>query len=193
MPNLIDYLLDMAADPDRCARFKADPESELRYADLERQRKSQPLGAGIRSKISEAIADQNPDSGMVFEWLFSVINESEASPWPRVALSLSAAALLRSDTPRRKLASIYPTQTKCSFLSWIPSPRLGLKLNSAAESLSIHLVPGKERQESFNEMVERIVAAVRDGSSRLLRLLWTSRGIRSAFAYGDKSRSRRGL
>ena len=38
-----------------------------------------------------------------------------------------------------------------------------LRLNAAAESLSIHLVPGKDRQESFDEMVERIVAAVRDG------------------------------
>lgn len=38
-----------------------------------------------------------------------------------------------------------------------------LRLNSAAESLSIHLVPGKDRQESFDEMVARIVAAVRDG------------------------------
>ncbi len=38
-----------------------------------------------------------------------------------------------------------------------------LRLNSAAESLSIHLVPGKNRQESFEEMVLRIAAAVRDG------------------------------
>jgi siroheme synthase len=38
-----------------------------------------------------------------------------------------------------------------------------LKLNSAAESLSVHLVPGKDRQESFSEMVGRIVAAVREG------------------------------
>lgn len=38
-----------------------------------------------------------------------------------------------------------------------------LGLNSAAESLSIYLVPGKDRQQSFDEMVERIVTAVRDG------------------------------
>jgi hypothetical protein len=38
-----------------------------------------------------------------------------------------------------------------------------LKLNPAAESLSVHLAPGKDRQESFNEMVERIAEAVRAG------------------------------
>jgi hypothetical protein len=38
-----------------------------------------------------------------------------------------------------------------------------LKLNSAAESLSIHLEPGKDRQKSFDEMVERIAETVRAG------------------------------
>ncbi len=38
-----------------------------------------------------------------------------------------------------------------------------LSLNSVAESLSVHLVSGRDRQQSFNEMVERIVAAVRSG------------------------------
>ena len=38
-----------------------------------------------------------------------------------------------------------------------------VRLNPSAESLSIHLVPGKDRQDSFNEMVDRIAAAVREG------------------------------
>ncbi len=38
-----------------------------------------------------------------------------------------------------------------------------LRLNPKAESLSTFLVPGKERQESFGEMVERIAASVREG------------------------------
>lgn len=38
-----------------------------------------------------------------------------------------------------------------------------LNLNSAAESLSIHLVPGKDRRESFNEMVDRLVEEVHRG------------------------------
>lgn len=38
-----------------------------------------------------------------------------------------------------------------------------LRLNSAAESLSTHLAPGKDRQESFNDMVRRLVAAVQEG------------------------------
>lgn len=36
-------------------------------------------------------------------------------------------------------------------------------LNPAAESLSIHLIPGKDRRESFAAMVDRIAAAVRQG------------------------------
>ena len=38
-----------------------------------------------------------------------------------------------------------------------------LRLNAAAESLSVFLVPGKERQVSFGEMVERIAQSVREG------------------------------
>lgn len=75
MPNLVDYLLDLAADPDRCARFKADPESELRYTALSDGEKS-AIATRDPRKISEAITDQNPDSGLVLQWLFSVFNES---------------------------------------------------------------------------------------------------------------------
>src|SRR5581483_1776435 len=38
-----------------------------------------------------------------------------------------------------------------------------LRLNPAAESFSVHLAPGKERSESFNDMVDRILRAVREG------------------------------
>jgi siroheme synthase len=38
-----------------------------------------------------------------------------------------------------------------------------LQLNPAAESLSVHLVPGREREVSFNEMVEQIAQAVYRG------------------------------
>jgi len=38
------------------------------------------------------------------------------------------------------------------------------RLNPRAESLAVHLVPGKDRQQSFAEMVESIVAAVHQGS-----------------------------
>ena len=75
MSNLIDYLLDLAADPERCARFKADPESELRYTALSETEKSAITSRDPR-RISEAIADQNPDSGIVLQWLASVFNQS---------------------------------------------------------------------------------------------------------------------
>ncbi len=75
MSSLVDYLLDLAADPDRCARFKADPESELRYTALNDREKS-AIVTRDPQKISAAIADQNPDSGIVLQWLLSVFNES---------------------------------------------------------------------------------------------------------------------
>jgi hypothetical protein len=66
----------MAANPDRCRRFRADPDSDLRYAALSDSEKM-----AVRSrdphKISEAIANSNPDSQRVFEWLFSVSKDSE--------------------------------------------------------------------------------------------------------------------
>jgi hypothetical protein len=74
MSSLVDYLLDLAADPDRCARFKVDPESELRYTAL-----SDPEKLAITTRdpriISEAITDQNPDSGIVLQWLLAVFNK----------------------------------------------------------------------------------------------------------------------
>ncbi len=75
MSNLVDYLLDLAADPDRCARFKADPESEEGYTALSDPDKS-AIATRDPRKISEAIADQNPDSAIVLQWLLSVFNES---------------------------------------------------------------------------------------------------------------------
>ena len=75
MSNLVDYLLDLAADPDRCARFKADPESELRYTALSDREKS-AIATRDPQQISEAIADQSPDTGIVLQWLFSAFNES---------------------------------------------------------------------------------------------------------------------
>src|SRR6185437_714602 len=39
-----------------------------------------------------------------------------------------------------------------------------LRLNPAAESLSVHLVPGREREVSFKGMVDQIAQAVYEGS-----------------------------
>lgn len=75
MSNLVDYLLELAADPDRSARFKADPESELRYTALSDREKS-AIATRDPQRISEAIADQSPDTQRVLEWLFSVSSES---------------------------------------------------------------------------------------------------------------------
>ncbi len=77
MSNLVDYLLELAADPDRCARFKADPEAELRYTALSDSEKSALASRDARS-ISEAIAAQNPDSGTVLQCMLSLLNESGA-------------------------------------------------------------------------------------------------------------------
>jgi hypothetical protein len=74
MSNLVDYLLELAADPDRCARFKADPESELRYTALSDAEKAAITSRDPR-RISEVIADQNPDSGTVLQWMLSVFSQ----------------------------------------------------------------------------------------------------------------------
>ncbi len=75
MSNLVDYLLELAADPDRSARFKADPESELRYTALSDTEKLAIASRDPR-KISEVVADQTPDSGIVLQWLLSVFDGS---------------------------------------------------------------------------------------------------------------------
>lgn len=75
MSNVVEYLLDLAADPDRCARFKSDPESELRDTALNEKERS-ALASRDPRKISDLIAEDSPDSGTVLQWLFSVFNES---------------------------------------------------------------------------------------------------------------------
>ncbi len=71
MANLTDFLLDLAADPDRCARFKVDPNSELVHAALT-ERDKIALASRDPDKISEAMAEGDRDAGMILEWLFSL-------------------------------------------------------------------------------------------------------------------------
>jgi hypothetical protein len=75
MSQLVDYLLELASDPDRCARFKADPSAELSQTSLNQQEKA-ALASRDAKTISDAIADANPDSTAVFQWLLSQIKES---------------------------------------------------------------------------------------------------------------------
>jgi hypothetical protein len=74
MSTMVDYLLDLAADPDHCARFKVDPESDLRCTNLSDREKAAIISRDPR-KISEAIADANPDTERVLQWLFSSLYE----------------------------------------------------------------------------------------------------------------------
>ena len=75
MANLVDFLLELAADPDRCARFKADPESELRNTALSDREKA-AVATRDAQTISREIADQSSESGIVLQWLFSMFNEA---------------------------------------------------------------------------------------------------------------------
>jgi hypothetical protein len=77
MSNLVDYLLELAADPDRCARFKADPESELQDTTLSDREKA-VVATRDPSKIFKEIADQSSESGIVLQWLFSMFNQAGA-------------------------------------------------------------------------------------------------------------------
>jgi hypothetical protein len=74
MPNIADYLLELAADPDRCARFKADPNAELRQTQLSENEKT-ALATRDARMISDALADSKPDSAAVLQWLFSQFQE----------------------------------------------------------------------------------------------------------------------
>ncbi len=75
MSKLADYLLELAADPDRCARFKADPHTELGCADLREDEKN-VLATRDPRAISDAIVDAGPDSAAVLQWLFSQFKEA---------------------------------------------------------------------------------------------------------------------
>lgn len=75
MSKLTEFLLDLAADPDHCARFKADPASVLGYTDLNDAEK-----AAVASRnpqiISAAISNVDPESVVLFHWLFSLFSEA---------------------------------------------------------------------------------------------------------------------
>jgi hypothetical protein len=73
MSNLADYLLELAADPDRCTRFKADPQTELSHTQLSEGEKA-ALATRDPQTISNALAEANPDSAAVLQWLFSQFN-----------------------------------------------------------------------------------------------------------------------
>lgn len=73
--QLADYLLELAADPDRCARFKADPNAALSQTQLSEAEKV-ALATRHPKTISDAIADANPDSAAVLQWLLSEFKES---------------------------------------------------------------------------------------------------------------------
>src|SRR5580704_17865187 len=51
-----------------------------------------------------------------------------------------------------------------------------LRLNPAAESLSVHLMPGREREVSFAGMVEQIAQAVY-GGSRVVAVFYGHPGV----------------
>lgn len=75
MSQLADYLLELAADPDRCARFKADPEAELLQAQLSDEEKA-ALASRDPQRISNALAEASPDSAAVLQWLYSQFKEA---------------------------------------------------------------------------------------------------------------------
>ena len=75
LSNVVEYLLDLAADPDRSARFKADPESELRTAPLTDSEKS-ALATRNEETIQAAINNQTPDEAAFLRWLASLLQES---------------------------------------------------------------------------------------------------------------------
>lgn len=76
MSKIADYLLELAADPDRCVRFKADPQAELGSTNLDDAEKS-ALATRDAQRISDALTDASPDSAAVLQWLFSQFKEAD--------------------------------------------------------------------------------------------------------------------
>jgi len=76
MSNLADYLLDLAADPDHCARFKADPQTELSRTQLSESEKA-ALATRDPQTITDALAAANPDSAAVLQWLLSQFKDPD--------------------------------------------------------------------------------------------------------------------
>lgn len=75
MSQLSDYLLELAADPDRCARFKADPQTELGGTELSEDEKGVLASRDPRA-IADALVAAGPDSAAVLQWLFSQFKET---------------------------------------------------------------------------------------------------------------------
>jgi hypothetical protein len=76
MSKLTEYLLDLAANPDRCARFKADPASEPGYTELSDTEKA-ALASRDPQRISDAIAAVDPESVVLFHWLSAIFGEAK--------------------------------------------------------------------------------------------------------------------
>ena len=78
MSKLTEYLLDLAADPDRCARFKADPASELASTGLSDADKA-AVASRDPERIAAAIAkaDVDPESVVLFHWLSAIFEEAK--------------------------------------------------------------------------------------------------------------------
>jgi hypothetical protein len=74
MSNLLDYLLELAADPDRCARVKADPHCELRGTMLSDTEREAVATLNART-IAEVIANENLERAIVMQWLSAVFSE----------------------------------------------------------------------------------------------------------------------
>lgn len=76
MANMTDYLLELAADPDRAARFKADPASELGAIELS-EREKDALASCDAQKIAQELSESSPQTDVVLQWLFSLSQESD--------------------------------------------------------------------------------------------------------------------
>jgi hypothetical protein len=78
MSKLTEYLLDLAADPDRCALFKANPASEPGYAELNDAEKA-AVASRDPEQIATAIADADvdPESVVLFHWLSAIFGEAK--------------------------------------------------------------------------------------------------------------------
>lgn len=78
MSNLTEYLLELAADPDRSSRFKADAASDPGFAMLN-ERERIAVGSRNSKEILAVIAELDQDSGIVLQWLYSLFQPPAGS------------------------------------------------------------------------------------------------------------------
>jgi uncharacterized protein YabN with tetrapyrrole methylase and pyrophosphatase domain len=166
-----DFLIDLASDADRQARFKANPAKELALTKLNDEERGTVM-SGDASRIRRLVnADDNgaPNlsaAGSPAERSSARVLKASALRPPRKRGSLVVVGTgikLIAHTTREALDAITRAE-RLFFLVDDPATEEWLRrLNPSATSMRDLYHEGKPRRRTYDEMARRLVAAVRSG------------------------------